>query len=307
MGLIPYFAEADLEGRITSLGIRTALIASAVLVVLTILAALLKDRAPKLKLPLFLAIALTTVGTTVLLFGSTIYLNMKAESGGPVHWHTDIEFWACGSELELRDPHGLLSNKIGTSTYHEHNDKRIHLEGVVVRKSEDASLEKFMRVTGGYVNDVGMGVPLNELPSQWLASGESTDGDAQPTDGFPLIEMAGDWVTESEDVPVVGLKNGEMCPGGKESAEVQAFVYRYNEQSKTYVQEKLADPAAYIMRDESVVPPGDCLIIEYDTPRDTTDKLCRQYGVRDAQRCTEFGVEEYDPELCNIREIGRQL
>lgn len=301
------FAAVDLEQQITSLGIRTTLIASASLIVLTILAALLKDRVPKLKLPLFLAMALMMVGTTVVLFGSTIYLNMKAESGGPVHWHTDIEFWACGAELELRDPHGLLSNKIGTSTYHEHNDKRIHLEGVVVKKSEDASLEKFMRVTDGYISGSGIGIPLNDNSDEWFVSGESIDGDQQDTSKFPLAGEANEWIIDGKDGPVANLVNGKACPGGDKPAEVQAFVYRFNEGSETYVQEKLADPGEYIMRDESLVPPGDCVIIEYGAVRETTDKLCEQYGVRDAVRCVEFGVKEYNPAVCNIREVGRQL
>ena len=34
----------------------------------------------------------------------------------------------------------------------------------------------------------------------------------------------------------------------------------------------------------------------------STDRLCQQYGVRDVERCTEFGVTEFNPELCNIRQ-----
>lgn len=311
MNPMNFAAAADLEQQITSLGIRTTLIASAVLIVFTILAALLKNRVPKLKLPLFLIMALTMVGTTVVLFGSTIYLNMKAESGGPVHWHTDIEFWACGTEINLADPHGLLSNKIGTSTYHEHNDKRIHLEGVVVRKSDDASLEKFMRVTGGFITKDSIGIPVNDFPEEWLASAnnDQLDGDKQR-------DVNPSWFTSklprTGNEAVLNFKNGENCNSSPDEnsetdREIQVFVYRFNKDSKTYVQEKLKNPTSYVMRDESVVPPGDCVIVEFDTPKDTTDKLCKQYGVRDAERCTEFGVEEYDPELCNIREVGRQL
>lgn len=308
VGILTFFAENDLEGQITSLGVRTVLAASLALIVLTILAAVLKNRAPKLKLPLFLTMAITVIGTTVLLFASTVYLNMKSESGGPVHWHSGIEFWACGAELNLRDPHGLLSNKIGTSTYHEHDDKFIHLEGVVVRKAHDASLEKFMSVTGGYINENGIGIPLNDGGEGWFAEGDMTDGDIQRPENYSLATGGGEWITPSEDGPVLNLRNGRGCGGDSEPAEVQAFVYRFNEESDTYVQEKLDNPADYVMREESILgPPSDCVIIEYNTRRETTDKLCEQYGVKDAARCTEFGVKEYDPELCNIREVGREL
>lgn len=292
-----YIVFADLEQQVTSLGTRTVLYASIILIICTLLAMILKNRLSFLKLPLFIIMATTLFGSTLTLFGSTIYLNTRAESGGPVHWHSDIEFWACGTELEFRDPNGFLSNKIGTSTYHEHNDKRIHLEGVVVRKAADASLEKFMRVTGGYIRDDAIGIPLNETESEWYVQDEMLDGDKQSLGQASGLKPR---VKNSDKGPVLQLANGESC--GSEAAELQTFVYRYDKAGKTYSQTKLANGGDYILRDESVVPPGDCVIVEFDRPKDRTDKLCRQYGVRDAERCTEFGVETYDPELCNIRQ-----
>lgn len=302
----------DLEQQITTLGLKTALYASAILGATALVAILFKKK-KSLKLPLFLIMAVTLLGTTLLLFGSTIYLNTKSESGGPVHWHTDVEFWACGAELELRDPAGRFSNKIGTSTYHEHNDKRIHLEGVVVRKSQDASLEKFMRVAGGYLASDRIGVPLNKLPSDtatvdassyWLTTdkNDKLDGDQQRSENFLMATGNHEWIQESKDGPVLALTNGNGC--GSQVAEIQAFLYTYNKDDDTYSQRKLASPMDYVMRDEPIVPPGDCLIIEYDQPKDRTDKLCKQYGVRDAKRCVEFGVKTYDPGLCNIREVS---
>lgn len=278
---------------------KTVVYATIVLVIATVLAALLKDKSPKLKLPLFIIMAVTLIGSTLTLFGSTIYLNTKSESKGPVHWHTDLEFWACGTELELRNPNGFLSNKIGTATYHEHNDKRIHLEGVVVRKSEDASLEKFMRVTDGYIQKDSIGVPLNESADEWFAEGDKTDGDPQ---SFDHADQLKSYVKEGDKGKVMQLTNGQNC--GDERAELQVFVYRYNKEDKTYSQTKLANGPGYVLRDESVVPPGDCLIVEFDSPKVQTDKLCRQYGVRDVERCVSFGVKEYTPELCNIKDVS---
>ncbi len=290
----------DLEQQIITLGIRTTLIAAFLLVVASVTAILLKKH-KSFKLPLFILMAGTLVVSTVILFGSTIYLNTHADSKGPVHWHADIEFWACDAELNLRDPHGTLSNKIGTATYHEHNDKRIHLEGVVVKKAEDASLEKFMRVVDGYVTYTAMAVPLNEDPAEWFASGDQLDGDEQNTERFNQLRS---FVNNGSKGPYMELKNGALCNG--KPAELQAFLYTYDEANKTYSQRKLDDPAKYIMRDESVVPPGDCLIIDFDVNKPRTDKLCRQYGVRDTLRCEEFGVEEPSAELCNLRQTAGQ-
>lgn len=299
-----HLATVDLEQKINQLGIRTVLVASIILIICALLA-LLFAKHKKIfkitKLPLFLVMASTLVIATAILFGATIYLNTKAESKGPVHWHADIEFWVCGAEIELRDPHGFLSNKIGTATYHEHNDKRIHLEGVVVRKSEDASLKKFMTVIGGMITKDRIGIPLNEEQSEWFASGEQIDGDVQKAANPAYLAQ---FVSNSFDVtnqPVLLLENGMKC--GQQRAELQAFVYRYDKATETYSQSKLYDPREYVLRDESNVPPGDCVIVEFDVPKERTDKLCEQYGVRDAKRCSEFGVKPYNPKLCKLREI----
>ncbi len=291
----------DLEQQITHTSITSTIIASAVLVVFILLAIIANKTLPKkrfkhLKLPLFLVIIGAIVVNTAVLAFNTVYLNVKAESRGPVHWHADIEFWACGSELELRDPTGLLSNKIGSSTYHEHNDKRIHLEGVVVEKKRDASLEKFMEVTGGYKHEDGIGIPLNKDPADWLASREHQDGDSQRTDFLTALP---EHIGQTAKGPVLKLEDGMYC--GDQQAEVQTFAYQFDKATRTYTQTKLSYYPGYTIRDESVVPPGDCIIVEFDAPKSSTDKICNQYGVRDAERCVEFGVKTYDPELCNIR------
>lgn len=290
--------SGDLEEQINRLGLKTVMISALILIGCTIIAALLKNHYRSMKLPLFITMAGTLIISTLILFGGTIYLNTKAESGGPVHWHADIEFWACGNELELRNPTGRLSNKIGTATYHEHNDKRIHLEGVVVKKAEDASLTKFMRVIGGSIHDRGMVVPLNVAAETWFATGDKTDGDKQPNSNPAAFRR---FVENTDKGPVMQLVNGSNCDN--QQADVQVFVYSFNEDGKTYSQRKV-QPADYVVRDEAVIPPGDCVIIEFDRPKDRTDKLCRQYGVRDEKRCTQFGVKEYTPKLCNIRETA---
>lgn len=108
---------------------------------------------------LFWAIVGITTITTFGLIGSTIYLNRVAWSDGPIHWHADIEVWACEGKLNFSDPKGL-SNKIGTSTLHEHNDERIHFEGVVLAEA-DAYLENFFHVIGGQLTSQLMRIPTN--------------------------------------------------------------------------------------------------------------------------------------------------
>jgi len=299
-----YFA--DLEQQIISVSIRAALTGALIVLVSALIAVsterrLKKRQFKKLKFPLFAIIVATVVAVTSFLTYNTIYLNVVSESKGPVHWHADIEYWACGSEIEFRDPTGFLSNKIGTSTYHEHNDKRIHLEGVVVDKARDASLGKFLDVTGGYINDDAIGIPINEDRENWLVTGEQQDGDRQDTGFLSVMDR---YVTESTSGDLVLNLNSGSVDCGDGTGELQVFVYQYDEGTKTYTQTKLDDPAAYVIRDDSLVPPGDCIIVDFDTPKELTDRICEQYGVRDSERCTEFGVKEYDPDLCNIRFVG---
>lgn len=311
MGPLLYLAKTDLEQQIIHLAIRTVTIAAAALFVLIVLAMIL-DKQPKkiqkqFKLPLFLVILLMMAGSTLILFASTIYLNTHADSKGPVHWHSEIEFWSCGAELNLRDPIGALSNKVGTATYHEHNDKHIHLEGVVVNKPVDASLGKFIEVAGGYMNDGVTGIPLNKDQDKWFTRDSQIDGDSQYTENFNLATGSSKWVTYDEKGAVLNLRDGNYCSGtDMPPAQLQVFVYSYDKSAKTYKQRKLDNPAQYVMRAESSLgPPADCVIVEYDAPKNRTDKLCQQYGLKDSARCTQFGIEDYSPELCNIHEIER--
>lgn len=293
----------DLEHHIASISRNVVIIASLILIALVLLSVFLKDRVPKLKPWLFGALTATLVIPTFFLIGSTIYLNVRSESGGPVHWHAEIEFWACGTELELRDPTGFLSNKIGTNTYHEHDDKHIHLEGVVVRKSVDASLGKFMQVTGGSLTDRSIGVPLNEDSSTWITKGDKRDGDPQ---GSMTAEQLSQFVHQAPDGPVARLDGSVTCSDQSQDqeAKLQVFVYRYNKEDDTYSQTKINDPAGYVIRDESALgPPADCIIFEYAAEKDRTDKLCEQYGIRDARRCEDFGVKQKTDDLCYAKEV----
>jgi len=293
-----YQPVADLEEQVASTSARIAIGASIALVVLVVITALIKGRWPRLKLPLFLSILIITLFSTLYMAGSTVYVNLKSDSGGPVHWHADMEIWACGNELELRDPYEFLSNKIGTATLHEHNDRRMHLEGVVVDDSRDASLGKFFHVIGGAISSDALVVPLNQ-PAGPLFEHE-IDGDGATDSAAsllnPFVQLGGDGFRYGRFV------NGERC--GEQVASVQTFVYKYDDQAKTFTQQKVADPVTYSIAEHSTVPPGDCVIIEFDVLKDQTNKLCKQYGIRDQSRCEQFGVTAEERDICNAQQVG---
>lgn len=227
-----------LEESIAKNSVQLIIGATIVLAVLVGISLQQKHLNEKLKKFLFSAIVLVIAIPTLYMIIATVYLNSTSSSKGPVHWHADIEVWACGKEVELQDPTGFLSNKIGTATLHEHNDKRIHLEGVVVHP-EDASLGKFFRVIGGEISKDSLIVPTNKGP-------------------FPYT-------------------NGSMCADGSEG-QIQAFVYQ-TDKEQYYSQKKLDNPEEYLLSPYSVVPQGDCIIVEFGPVKDRTDKLCRSYRV----------------------------
>ena len=202
---------------------------------------------------------------------STVYLNVKSDSGGPAHWHADFETWVCDNQIELRDPTGFLSNKIGTSVLHEHDDQRIHLEGVVVDDKVDASLGKFFHVVGGALTAEALVAPLNS-PDTGLYFEDEVDGDGENPANLQAIEK---FVVQDSEGPYIRLEDGQTCEDGREG-DVQVFVISLNEDGETYTQIKPENPRDYVITDDPNVPPGDCIIFEFGPTRERTDKICEQ-------------------------------
>ena len=114
----------------------------------------------KRKKIIFSAIVVITLLTTVYLLIGTTYINHKSFTKGPVHWHADFEVWECGRQIELKDPEGI-SNKVGSMVVHEHNDNRIHIEGVLLTK-EEGEIEEFIESIGGELTATSLKVPTQE-------------------------------------------------------------------------------------------------------------------------------------------------
>ena len=135
--------------------------ATAILALFTFISVELKGKlSEEAKKIIFIVLAVTMITSTLYLVGATVYLNMISETGGPVHWHADYEIWDCGKQISLHEPESM-SNKVGTSVIHEHNDNRIHVEGVLIDKSH-ASLSSFFTAVGGLLSDTAFLVPTDD-------------------------------------------------------------------------------------------------------------------------------------------------
>lgn len=228
----PVYSNLDLV--IADLSIKAVFISAVLLILLSIFSVKHKNAKESVKKILFFSFVTIAIGCTLFLAGATIYLNVVSVSKGPVHHHADFQIWKCGEELNLKDPQGL-SSKVGTPTLHEHDDKRIHLEGVIVNEL-DASLGNFFRVLGGSIETDQMSFPGN-------------DG-------------------------VITMSSGDECGG---SAETKLQVFLYKVEGDLFEQSKLANPRDYIISSDQNVPPGDCIIIELDSLKNRTDKLCTTF------------------------------
>lgn len=165
-----------------------AIIMVMTVVFLTLLFARLKlyAESEKLKKFLFILIVIPVILATFYFLLSAIYLNLVSETKGPVHWHADFEVWACGKKYLLADPQELFENKVGLPELHEHNDNRIHVEGVLLKK-EQASLGNFFRAVGGSFDGNLLVIPTTEGLKRWKngdvcsASGNVSSNTSTPT------------------------------------------------------------------------------------------------------------------------------
>ena len=130
----------------------------------------LSDRVKKI---VYFFIAVPIVIGTIYLAATTVYLNLVSETGGPVHWHADYEVWGCGEKYELADPSGF-ENRVGTPVLHEHNDNRIHVEGVLLKKAE-ASLGNYFDQVGGNLESDLLTIPTTKGLLTWK-NGDKCNG-----------------------------------------------------------------------------------------------------------------------------------
>jgi len=96
-----------------------------------------------------------------------------------------------------------------------------------------------------------------------------------------FIEKIGGTFTDSEliiptNAGVVRMKNGELCPDGA-TGQLQVFLWKT--EFGRVAQSKLEDFSEYIISPEELIPPGDCIIFEFDGAKEQTKNICEQYEV----------------------------
>jgi len=233
--------KVNFDSYLKSNSINYILITSLIAIISIIAISFSKEKTEKTKWLFFLAIIIPVILTTAYLAGSTIYLNLISETKGPVHWHADFEIWNCDEKIELIKPKGI-SNSVGSPVFHEHGDNRIHVEGVVVQRKE-VDLHNFLEVVGG--------------------------------------SLTNDYLSVLTDEGIIEISNDNLCNGNP--GKLQVFLYKIKNPEATknwkFEQQKLGDFEDYIVSPYSQIPPGDCIIIEFDAEKEKTEHICETYKV----------------------------
>ncbi|MDP3725641.1 MAG: hypothetical protein Q8R36_00410 [bacterium] len=87
--------------------------------------------------------------------------------------------------------------------------------------------------------------------------------------------MSEDTLRISTNMGSMEMKNGNLC---RESAgTLQVFVWTTDNNIAT--QRKLELFSDYTISPHALVPPGDCIIVEFDIPKEQTEYICEQYSV----------------------------
>ena len=188
--LLPGIAYAHGEEKSGELSflepVNSILITIVILAVVIIISLVFRNKLTSIhKKTLFLAVVISVLFSTIYLSASTVYINLISESGGPVHWHADFEFWVCGEKILLMEPHGL-DNKVGSATLHHHNEGvelngtyRMHVEGVLI-KLDEANLEHFFEAIDNPITQDSISLLLHDgSQKKW------TNGDSCPNTGKP--------------------------------------------------------------------------------------------------------------------------
>lgn len=163
---------------------------------------------------LFWSMVIIIGSATLYLATYTIIVNMTSETEGPVHWHADFEIWICGEKQTLPQSTGF-ENKIGTGSFHHHNDDRIHIEGVVAHL-EDVTLSKFFETIGGSLTENSLGIPQEDRSiDYWQNEDRCPDGSKGTVSVFVQKGDSNDWLPVAEFPDYVISPESDVPPGDR--------------------------------------------------------------------------------------------
>lgn len=221
------------------ISVKMAVFGFLLLLLLVQIAFIVREKSAYAKKFVFTLMVIVVIIPTLYFISSTIYINIISVTKGPVHWHADFRIYTCGEELSIQGHTSKFSNKTGTEVLHQHEDNRVHVEGVLV-ELKDANIHNFFKVQGWDITGTDIKFPTDT--------------------GFEIYS------------------NGDTCPDGTR-AVWNVFLYKTNVDDNTVTKEKLHDYRDYVLSPYAEVPPGDCIIFEFGEDKEDTDKICDFYQI----------------------------
>ena len=227
-------------------------------------------------------------GGSALLFGiATTFLTIAAPNHQVASWQAGVSFWSCGEQLTVQKPSKGMSTHVGTSPYfYKTVDQSFHYEGIPKSAQPDAHASNFIEALGGSLTDQSFALPVdaqsiqaNSLNSQFIS-------------------------TDKKGNAIINVANGKSCKDSSDQAVVQVFMLTINRYDNTYKQEKVDHPERLAIGQEADPNLAPCIIVEFDTPKATTEHLCQSYGERDSMRCAQFGIPSYKQSNCTLHEVS---
>jgi hypothetical protein len=124
------------------------------------------------------AFIVVILGASFFTTAAFVHLSQTSWSGGEIHWHADYEVLVADGEgelerLDLIDPGEFcethkegdymckVNDRTGITKFHEHNDNRIHLEGIF-QEREDATLAAYFETFNGTLTSSKLVYPTND-------------------------------------------------------------------------------------------------------------------------------------------------
>ena len=133
----------------------------------------------------------------------------------------------------------------------------------------------------GFTNKIGSAT-LHEHNDNWIHLEGVVTKESEATLGNFFKVVGGNLSEDGFRIPtddgLVSRHDGDICSNGMPGT-FQVFLYQT--EGRVFTQKKLEDPDDYVLSAEGTIPPGDCIIFEFDpVVKDKTDKVCDQYELQ---------------------------
>ena len=214
-------------------------------------------------------LATIVASTTTVLLIININLLAASSSNSIERRSGHIVFDICKQQVPIRSGQ-LFSDSVGNGRQKIFENNRIEYNGYVTDVPADLSLGAFIQAAGGTLSSNVLTLPYSKEVESELAGSAIL---AQFSRTNPMGER------------YLELQSGTSCDVYPSMLSV--FVYRYNESTDSYTQERLSQPDRYVLSPQSIEN-GDCIVVIFGDPSEKTTLRCGDYP--DADKITPAGV-----------------